>query len=448
MLRIRKIPMFIALAFVGAGLVTAAVYRIATILLRPSANPARARYVSVPGSSSAGLLAAAMWIDRVRVYKDQPIQVNLSFTNGSANAADGLAIEFQAPGLDESGPCWLDGAPACAPGKNVAVSLPGAIKPGESIHVHAALNPADYGRFGLLAIYRWSETTAPNATRSYVRAVTLEPVEVTTRIGELLAWAASWLALPLVIGIGGALWQLWGQDREKEFEVWKEQLGKLFDYIRRYYMGVARSIFSLNKAANDLANPRQRERVFYYFVMFWMRMRVLREKGGWFLSEKKSEELLNAIWIPLWGQIESWVDDKRVDEIADILEKPVSLPRFRAEFVAPAPPARVTPAPATPPPGSCSALFVAAETEFLAWVDGAAPNSGDSFRRCLSLMLMLRMVLAFEWDRPFFGYWYGTKPEFDVDAFEGHLKNVPAGLNDLQVKAKRYAEDVRKYRPG
>ena len=245
-----------------------------------------------------------------------------------------------------------------------------------------------------------------------------------------------------MVAFGGALWQLWGQEREKEFEVWKEQLGKLFDYIRKYYMPVARNIFSLNKAVKNIADPRYKERVFYYFVMFWMRRRLLREKGGWFLSNKKAEELLNALWIPLWGEIESQIDDRRVDEIADLLNKPVSPARFRAEFVPPPAPTRVTPRAATPPPGSQSTLFVAAETEFLNWAEN--PALAASFKKCISMLLMMRMVLAFEWDRPFFGYWYGSRPEFDRQSFRENLDNLAADSEEARA-SEAYLKSVEKY---
>ncbi len=408
----RRVPttaILVALFALVLGLVGAGAYRICAILFRLSASPARARYVSSNQSTNTGHLTAAIWIDQARVYQDHVVEVNLSFTNEGATPANALSVEFRAPGLKQSGPCWSKGYPACAPNMKVPAGLPATIKPGESVLRHAALSPPEDGHFGLLVIYHWSEAAAApeispkgkNApapapavrpSQEYVSAVALEPLDVTSRTDEFLAWVASWLALPLIVGIGGAIWQLWAADREKEFEVWKEQLGKLFEYIPRYYMPIARASYSLREAVDDLraagvaAKPGVRRRVFYYFIVYWMRMRILREKVGWFVSTKEGENLLQAIWSPLSRQLQQRLNIQRIDEISDILGKPVSLPRFCKEFVAaPAPVLGTTP-PAVPPPGSNVTTFTDAETELVGWVEASAPD--DSFERCLSLMSM------------------------------------------------------------
>jgi hypothetical protein len=432
--------------------------------------------VSSNQSSNTGHLTAAIWIDQARVYQNHAVEVNLSFTNEGATPANALSVEFRAPGLKQTGPCWSKGYPACAPNTSVPAGLPATIKPGESILRHAALTPPEDGHFGLLVIYHWSEAPAASEIslkgekapapagrppQEYVSAVALEPLDVTSRTDEFLAWVASWLALPLIVGIGGAIWQLWAADREKEFEVWKEQLGKLFDYIPRYYLPIARASYNLWDAVADLkaaataAKPEKRRRVFYYFIAYWMRMRALREKAGWFLSTKAGERLLQAIWSPLLTEFDR-LNLQRIEEISDILGKPVSYPRFCKEFVAaPAPVAGAAP-PAVPPPGLNVATFTDAETEMLGWVEAPAPD--DSFERCLSLMSMQRAVLAFEWDRPFYGYWYKDRPRIDVAEFKGYLEKLPQPsaadarlnnkINQLKKVAETYAKSVKKYSTG
>jgi hypothetical protein len=344
------------------------------------------------------------------------------------------------------------------------------IAPGESILRHAALTPPEDGHFGLLVIYHWSEAPAAatiarkgkkgstpptRPPQEYVSAVALEPLDVTSRTDEFLAWVASWLALPLIVGIGGAIWQLWAADRDKEFEVWKEQLGKLFDYIPRYYLPIARASYNLKDAVADLkgakypAKPDKRRLVFYHLITYWMQMRVLREKAGWFLSTKAGEEILPAIWHPLLRQFNRRLNLQRIDEISDILGKPVSFPRFCKEFAAaPALPPGTTP-PAVPPPGSNVTTFTDAETELAGWVEATPPD--DSFERCLSLMSMQRTVLAFEWDRPFFGYWYKGRPQINVTEFRGYLGKLPTDrslegkINELKKMAEAYAKSVKKY---
>ncbi len=60
-------------------------------------------------------------------------------------------------------------------------------------------------------------------------------------------------------------------------------------------------------------------------------------------------------------------------------------------------------------------------------------------------------MLAFEWDRPFFGYWYKDRPQIDVAEFRDYLGKLPTDrsledkINKLRKMAEAYAKSVKKY---
>jgi hypothetical protein len=68
------------------------------------------------------------------------------------------------------------------------------------------------------------------------------------------------------------------------------------------------------------------------------------------------------------------------------------------------------------------------------------------------------VVPSFEWDRPFFGYWYKDRPQIDVAEFKGYLEKLPEPsaadaqlknkINELKKMAEAYAKSVKKYGTG
>jgi hypothetical protein len=440
----------ISLLLVVIGVV--AKYWIAPILSKPFASATTAKFVS-SDSISARHLVATMWVDSVRIYSDTDIRIDLDFENHSSRTAELLSIELKTPGFEETGPCWQDHHPAClAEDKSSQAPMPADLQAGTSMHLYATLRSLDAGRYGILAIYRWAETdrdggatTTGIAPDSYTRAVSLEPIEVTTR------WMDSrptWLAVPVVIALASAIWQLMikrhderYKERERAFQVWKEQLARVFEYTEQHYLPISRSIRGLQEAVTKerAGDAHYRERVFYYFLMFWMHMRNLRDKkGGWFLMTKEAEDILSDANYLLWNQFETKLDDKRLDTLIGLLKRPVSLAKYREACK----------------PGS---LLTYAETEFLAWMEGGPlyDDGGDSFKRCLSLMGLMRKILRFEWDRPFVEYWYLKKPDFDLAEFREKIENLPNVppadkenvrlLERVQKKASTYADSVEAY---
>lgn len=278
---------------------------------------------------------------------------------------------------------------------------------------------------------------------------------MTTYTREMLGAIAGFLALPVFLALGGGLWA-WlnkirddhrlaiDKERERGFEVWKEQLARLFEYTQQHYLHIARSILGMQTASTKAKTlTTHRERIFFHFTMLWIHLRDLRERrGGWFFSDKAGEELLFAGWVLAANQIDAKLDLKRLDGLVDAIKKPVSLAKFRDYF-------------ATTHP--LHAAFAAADQQCLDWFDGAAPfnDAGDSFKRCMSVLNLMRMVMRFEWDRPFVGYWYGSKPEIDLERYRLLTENLPilaaadtegtAALAAFQERATVYAAAVQAY---
>jgi hypothetical protein len=189
--------------------------------------------------------------------------------------------------------------------------------------------------------------------------------------------------------------QLQENEREKEFQVWKEQVARVFEYTQQHYLHITRSIRLLDEAVKKAraGDAGYRERVFYHFLMFRLHMRILKDKkGGWFLMTSDAEQVLSMASFLLWNRLEANLSDERLDTVVGRLRAPLSLAKYRE--------ARKT-----------ANELSGAEAEFLTWMDGGLPSSdaGESFSRCLSLMNLMRVVLQFEWNRPFVKYWYNEE---------------------------------------
>ncbi len=444
---IAAVAAFAALGFLSRPWVTAAI-------ARTEINANRAKFVSSPDSPAKNLVAT-LWVDSVRIYEDHQIRVDLTLDNHSDRDAQDLSIAVQAPGFDPVSQCWKEGHPACDDAGGLIEKLP-PVPAGESLHLHGSLKPSHSGRFGLLAIYHWTEITsaaagapkrprrgAPSAPgkQTFTRAVTLEPVEVTTRLHERASAFASFVTLPVSLAILGGLWA-WlnkhrddvraaqDKERERDFEVWKEQLGRLFEYTQQHYLNISRSILgTATETAKAAAAPPRKNRIFFHLVMLWLYLRDLRDRrGGWFFSDKGGEEVLFAGWGLAMNQIDAKLDTARLDLLVEAIKKPVSFGKFRGYFAQTHP---------------LHTMFTDAEKQCLDWVDGAQPltDAGDSFRRCLAVLNLMRLVMRFEWDRPFVGYWYRKAPEFDFAKFRDLLTQLPLETS-LDVDGKRYLKGL------
>jgi hypothetical protein len=89
----------------------------------------------------------------------------------------------------------------------------------------------------------------------------------------------------------------------------------------------------------------------------------------------------------------------------------------------------------------------------LAWVLGGAPlyDDGKSFNIYLELLSIMQTVLEFEWDRPFFRYWYAKCPKFGAEDIQKALNNLPQDpgkrgkWTDFRELVKNYVDDVKNY---
>lgn len=417
-----------------------------------TAAPKLATFSHLPQDS----LVVKVWTESSRISSDCDVandgapgnrcpRIDLLFENKSNNNITGLhLLDFKLPGFVPADNCWhpsdapRSGYPSCRGESGSASTLPPIIHPGESWHVWGRVTPSvRAGRFGLLALFSWNQQPArpaPNGARGARRkwrsdqapvdvtlhsgAVSLQPIEITSPIHESVGTAERLLqnlALPLVVAAFAWYFQLIDRTRSEQGEVWKEQLGKIFEYTQKYYLPLAANIAALERYARNPKDPADRQRTFYHLTMLWLHVRLLRsDKGGFFFSTQEGEKIVSYGWKLLSISVRNNLGlantgDEKLDEIAEALGSQESLPKFRRRFAGSAPEAT---------------LLNNAETEFLAWLD-KGPKAAVPFDECLALMSIMRLVMRYEWDRPFYRYWYRESVNFDRKEYLKALQEIP-----------------------
>jgi hypothetical protein len=424
-----------------------------------------------------------MWVDSTRVYRDQPIQIDLVFENHTAERIrDFRFVDFRKPGFDQTGSCWKDNRPACLAGAASAVPIPTTLEPGVAMHLWAQLKPSvSSGSFGILAVYSFSKLRQPeeqNRSRQapvapfqehFTQALSLPPIEITTRSSEVLGGVASILGVPLLATVLGSLVlfgvQSWDKQREAEkqssertreaerqsvekereraFAVWSEQLKRMFEYIQDHYLPIDSATRLLNEfqakfrgSPGRLGDPAYGIRALHQFLTWQLQVRELSiKRGGFFLSSSKAEQILGKCSFLFATEKRKRMPDEDLQAAVDVMskmEQPVSLPAFLSLFKVGQPHAT---------------LMIRVRTNFFAWMDGTAFNdAGASFNSCLALLKVMGAVLRFEWDRPFHGYWYAGIPKLEsaeLDVAIGNLPSEPADkIEQLKALLQEYRDEV------
>ena len=393
-------------------------------MTRPYATTAAPKLSTV---SNNGGLVVTFWTGSSRVYEKSvhiPVRIDLLFENRSSSSIKDLRfIDFRAPGFEESadGKCWADHHPSCSSEEPGELTGPIELGAGKSKRVWADLFPAvSTGRFGFLAVYGWSQQI-PLQKKSdpgpisvaHSGSVSLPAIEITSPLREAVGThirLLQSLAIPIVVGLLAAIFQRIDKARSERAEVWKEQLGRIFEYTKDHYLGIGREVQNLE----IYYASRSFDRVPYHFLMFWIRMRLLRNsKGGWFLSTTESEKLLAATWGLLFSHVQVHFGDMELEKAMDELKGVVVSP---SEYGS-----------ALKGTGAGAAILPIVDANFRLWAAGTSPKTGnnDSFRQALALLSILKLVLKYEWDRPFFRYWYGHADDFEMDQYKVHLQYVP-----------------------
>ena len=392
-------------------------------MTRPYAATAAPKLTTVTNS---GGLVVTFWTGSSRVYEksaNKPVRIDLLFENrSSVPIKDFHFLDFRAPGFEEpaDGKCWTDHHPSCFSDAAGGQTNPTELAAGKSRRFWADLYPAvSTGRFGFLAVYGWSQQL-PQQKKSDPHpiwiarsgSINLSAIEITSPLREAVGTHIRLLqsmAIPIVVGLLAAIFQRIDKARSERAEIWKEQLGRIFEYTRDHYLGIAREIQNLEiyHASSSF------DRVPYHFLMFWIRMRLLRNaKGGWFLSTTEGEQLLAATWNLLFSHVQVHFGDMELENAMDELQGAVVSPsEYETLRSAPSPPATLP----------------KIDAHLRLWGSGTSPKTGknDSFNEALALLSILKLVLKYEWDRPFFRYWYGKKDDFEMQRFKTQLRYVP-----------------------
>lgn len=402
-----------------------------------------------------------MWIGSGRIYstcKDKPgdecLRVDFEFRNTSDERIEDLHfVDFKAPGFIESGKCWPEDQhyPSCVGSFAELSPFPFSIGPRSSVHVWAQLEPSvASGRFGILAVYSWSQRSSPasriGVSTSRSGSITLAPIEITSPLHEAVGTAERLmqaLLLPIVVAFLAYIFQRLEKNREtrrekldkkqearrarlervrtelhdrleteraRRHEVWKEQLERMFIYTQEHYAHIARSM------ALVIQSPKEadfRDKVFYYFLMLWFHNRALRDRrGGWFLSTKAGENVFKSGWPILISHLKGHLDYPGLEVAMALVKKPETLPRFRR---------RLRKISYSERGERARIELTKIQENFLTWVD----SQDGSFPAVLALLEILANVLRFEWDRPFYGYWYDEVPSFPFEECDRALARLP-----------------------
>ncbi len=450
---------FVAILLAIAVLVWATSRWIISESQLPLANAKAAQFVT--GNVSGTGMVARMWVNSARVYSGQTVRMDLVFENHAAKRIENLEfVDFQHPGFEPSGTCWRDHHPACLGGKTKAVELNPILEPGESVHIWGSLKPSATGRYNVLAVYTFSspyEGPAANGSSGMQRftpALSLQAIEVTTPLWEAAAGFNKFLALPLI----GALIlfgvQAWDKDRDKRkqqienerartFTVWTEQLKRVFEYTQQHYLPMYQSISNLRGdvgllrgTAGRPAESRYALHALFSFLMFRTQVRRLAlAKGGFFLSTLDAENILSKISQLLKDVMRAHGPSE--DDMAaavSAVNRPVDLAKFTLLLTSP----------------EKGPVITRVWRPLLAWIMGSAPHhdQGQSFDVYLALLTIMGAVLQFEWDRPFFRYWYAKRPEFDATEVRNALDKLPDAPEqwaDFKQLVETYMGDVVKY---
>lgn len=409
-----------------------------------------------------------MWTGSGRVYStcegNSWVRVDLEFENTSEERVENLHfLDFKAPGFQEVGDCWLleQHYPACIENSTNAAPLPAALEPGGSVHVWARLKPSvATGRFGLLALYGWSQVASNARGGKIVRVtrsgfVALQPIEVTSPLHEAIGTAErviQGLLLPIMVAFLAWLFQRFEKNREarrnklektqeirrsrleskraRGHEVWKDQLERMLRNTPEHYTHISRTVYALTESPHQTGF---RNRVFYDFLMFWLQVRALREqRGGWFLSTKTGENALSSAWAILIASIREHLEYASLERAMDIVRKPESLPNFRRRFDESSYPQADSEA---------ATELRRIEKNFLSWVD----NGDKSFFSVLEALKIFRHILRFEWDRPLYEHWYKEQPSFPFDECQKALSRLPSEPKEL---IEKFRADLEVYLDG
>ena len=80
------------------------------------------------------------------------------------------------------------------------------------------------------------------------------------------------------------------------------------------------------------------------------------------------------------------------------------------------------------------------DQQFQAWVGG----KDGSFHAALAVLTVIRTVLRYEWDRPFYRYWYREKLPFAGQQYRETLKHIPHSPGDTYSE---FINAARRYSP-
>ncbi|MFL6414067.1 MAG: hypothetical protein ACJ74Y_00115 [Bryobacteraceae bacterium] len=426
-------------------------------------------------TATSDKIAVKMWTGSGRVYStcrdEQCVRVDFEFRNTSEQSIENLHfVDFKAPGFEETGKCWPNEQhyPSCVENSTAASKFPSTLEPGSSVHVWGQLRPSvATGRFGVLAVYGWSQKPKSGTTMtSHSGSISLQPIEITSPLHEAVGTAErlmQGLLLPILLAFLAYYFQRSEKNREirraalekkQEFrrarlerkrtqlhdaletertrrhEVWKEQLERMFAYTQEHYSHISRSMLVFIQSPRD---DDYRDKVFYQFLMLWLQVRALRERrGGWFFSTKTGEDAFASGWSILVSHLKAHLNYPGLELAVELVKQPESLIRFRKRFDK-----------ILHEEGDESARIqlMAIQENFLHWVD----DSDNSFKGILALLEILRYILRFEWDRPFFGYWYGESPSFPFEECAAAFSRLPAERPEL---VERFRIDLEKYTEG
>jgi hypothetical protein len=359
------------------------VYKPISVLLSEPQTVVSAQMRQVGGSTISSLLIAG-WVENSQVSPSGQLKAWYRISNVGAEPIQDLKLSLHGSGF---GPPTLEGCRTKKALSPVAGAIPLAeIEPGASCTLAVETGAtAEAGEYMLTAAFSW---TGPQHAPQF-ETLELGPVHVRSlqreRITGLLGLAVQ--MTPIFVPVSVALLGFWFQQRQQKFahegQAWTTMLPVHHENNSSLYLPLLSAIRSFRK---NLPTPEG----FFYLLLTIRLMRDVSNKGGFYLKDRKGEDLVSTLWSASVKDLrEAFVPVEPLLATVDAIQPSDSFPRFQRKL------ARL---------GALKAAMPELEKKFGSW---CLKKGGDS-------LFIFYEILHFEMNRIYF-FWYGSEQALGLE---------------------------------
>jgi hypothetical protein len=367
-----------------------------------------------------GGLSVKAWTGVNRVFIGRGVPFWISFANHSPKTLTSLRVRgVSVEGFRLDPRCWDQyRQPTCLTGP--ATSLPATLAPGQSIEVNGILVAGDEdGAYRPSITYEWADGDQ-KAHRDVIWLGPLQIVDFHSErfhlLGRRLLGILKDILIPLLIFVGGYLYQKWSQDHAETHQVKQAMLPRLLNDAQKHYLQVVSRMGRLRRYSATVTAGRSAlgDQCLWSLLIFMKQMKVLVDHlGGFHLTNRKGEEVIGQCY----GAFA-----KAAEVHLDLLDLSAGIKAINVgeDFA------------------SCSGrfhadpVFVNLRNRFDVWISDPA----DPLRDSAPALEIFGLVLVFEINSPF-ERWYGEPETFpreelrkQKDALAQRFEGIKKSLED------------------